>query len=308
MPAGDFEWHAAAFLNTLKNQRRQSPHTLRAYTKDLCVLKALLFEKNSTLTVENIQSLHIRAALASLRRQGLSAHSIARTLSAWRAFFRYLLENGVLKANPVLGLHAPKSAKLLPESLSVDETMVLLDSPHSAVQEWLNIRDQAIFELFYSSGLRVSELVALNLGDLSTIFDDGTLRVLGKRQKTRIVPVGQKAKMALAQWLKIRANIANVDEPAVFVGRLGERLQARGVARRLDSCGNASLQRNLHPHMLRHSFASHLLQSSGDLRAVQELLGHSSLASTQIYTHLDFQHLAKVYDSAHPRAHRKNNE
>ena len=199
MPAGDFESLAAAFLNTLKSQRRQSPHTLRAYTKDLCVLKALLFEKNSTLTVENIQSLHIRAALASLRRQGLSAHSIARTLSAWRAFFRYLLENGVLKANPALGLHAPKSAKLLPESLSVDETMVLLDSPHSAVKEWLNIRDQAIFELFYSSGLRVSELVALNLGDLSTIFDDGTLRVLGKRQKTRIVPVGQKAKMALAQ-------------------------------------------------------------------------------------------------------------
>ena len=301
----DFETHAAAFLNSLKNERRQSPHTLRAYEKDLRVLRTLLFEKNPTLTVENLQNSHIRAAASALRRQGLSARSIARSFSAWRAFFRYLIEIGILKANPALGLHAPKSAKLLPESLSVDEAMMLLDSPHTASEEWLNVRDQAIFELFYSSGLRLSELVALNLSDLPTVFDDGTLRVFGKRQKTRIVPVGQKAKTALAEWLKIRANIANVDEPAVFVGRLGERLQSRGVARRLESLGNAVLHRHLHPHMLRHSFASHMLQSSGDLRAVQELLGHASLASTQIYTHLDFQHLAKVYDEAHPRAKRK---
>lgn len=301
----DFETLVATFLNSLKSERRQSPHTLRAYEKELRVLNVLVFEKNPAFTVENLQNMHLRAALSSLRRQGLSARSISRTLSAWRAFFRFLIEEHVIQNNPALGLHAPKSAKMLPESLSVDETVRLLDSQHPASEEWMVVRDQAIFELFYSSGLRLSELISLNLTDLPTVFGDGTLRVLGKRQKMRIVPVGKKAIEALGAWLKIRQNVAKSDETALFVGRLGTRLLASGIAKRLDFYGKQTLHRHLHPHMLRHSFASHMLQSSGNLRAVQEMLGHASLSSTQIYTHLDFQHLAKIYDAAHPRARRK---
>lgn len=300
--------HIKTFLDFLSQQKRHSAHTLRAYEHDLTRLKNFVFEKNPALTVEKIDSVLIKKALFQLRMQNLHPRTLSRVLSAWRAFFRYLFACKTIQTNPTLGLRAPKAAKTLPEVLSVDETMHLLDSEHLALEEWILKRDQAMFELLYSSGLRLSELYALNQEDAQNVLSCGMIRVLGKRQKMREVPVGKNAQLALKEWLKIRPAIAKSDENALFLNKFGKRLHVRTIEKRLNVYVNGVLPQAIHPHMLRHSFASHLLQSSGDLRAVQELLGHSSLASTQIYTHLDFQHLAKVYDSAHPRAHRKNNE
>jgi integrase/recombinase XerC len=222
-------------------------------------------------------------------------------LSAWRGFYRYLAREHGYASNPCAGVRAPKAARRLPHALSPDEASRLLDlEPKDA----LAVRDRAMFELFYSSGLRLSELTALAPGDVN--FADGTARVTGKGSKKRIVPVGSKALEAMRSWLDARSRIPRLDQAALFVNRAGRRLSVRSVQQRLKACAlRQGISTRVHPHVLRHSFASHVLQSSGDLRAVQEMLGHASISSTQVYTHLDFQHLAKVYDAAHPRARGK---
>lgn len=290
-----------AYLAELAEQRRQSPHTVSNYRRDLGKLLLLAGETPlAGLTVH-----HIRRFVALLHGKGLGGRSLARLLSAWRGFFTWLGRRGEMGANPCDGVKAPKSPKRLPNALSVDEAAVLLAGADDEDDAVIAARDLAMFELFYSSGLRLAELVALDRDALQTAGDDGEIRVTGKRGKTRIVPVGSKAREALAAWAALRASLAGDGETALFVGQRGRRISPRVVEDRLSRQAiRAGLPRHVHPHMLRHSFASHVLQSSGDLRAVQEMLGHASIASTQVYTHLDFQHLAKVYDAAHPRAKR----
>jgi integrase/recombinase XerC len=308
----------AGFLAMLAGQRRQSSHTVRAYARDLdCLQKAAGKQHFAAL-----DTAFIRRQLAMLHAGGLSGRSISRMLSAWRGFYRWLCQGRLCTRNPCLDLRAPRSSRHLPGALSVEECMVLLDAPTAGKTapgedttdtpeaEILEIRDQAMFELFYSSGLRLSELASLDLSDAPTILEEGEARVTGKRGKTRIVPTGPQARSALGSWCEIRGRLARPEERALFVNRRGTRLGTRMIeyrlARRAASFHLNSHARRVHPHVLRHSFASHLLQSSGDLRAVQEMLGHSSIASTQVYTHLDFQHLSAVYDKTHPRARRRN--
>lgn len=291
-----------AWLAELSNQRRLSPHTLAAYRRDLDKLLASIGEQ----TLAEVQAHQIRRAVAQLHAQGLGGRSLARLLSAWRGFFAWLGERGLVRSNPCEGLKPPKSPQRLPKALSVDEAMQLLETEEDSDDPWQSCRDLAMFELFYSSGLRLAELVALNLDALDSAQHEGEIRVLGKRSKARIVPVGSQARAALAAWSARRGELALVDEPALFVGKRGRRINPRVVEARLTRWAiRSGLPAQVHPHMLRHSFASHVLQSSGDLRAVQEMLGHASIASTQVYTHLDFQHLARVYDQAHPRAKQK---
>ena len=288
------------YLAELAEQRRQSPHTISNYRRDLARLLALAGDARPG----DLQSPQIRRFVARLHAQGLSGRSLARMLSAWRGYFGWLGRHGTLTANPCDGVRPPKSPRRLPNALSVDEAAALL-LPEGDDDPVLAARDTAMFELFYSSGLRLAELAALDCAALEAMLADGEVRVLGKRSKARIVPVGARAREALAAWQALRAQLAAADEPALFVGRRGTRLGHRAIQDRLGRHAlRAGLPRHVHPHMLRHSFASHVLQSSGDLRAVQEMLGHASIASTQVYTHLDFQHLAKVYDAAHPRAKR----
>ena len=294
--------HLAAYLAELADQRRMSLHTISNYRRDL---EKLLTVAGDT-PLADLQVHHIRRFVAQMHGQGLSGRSLARLLSAWRGFFQWLGERALVKANPCDGIRPPKSPRLLPKALSVDETARLLQSVEDddPVQ---SARDLAMFELFYSSGLRLAELVALDCDALDAVMNDGEIRVLGKRSKLRLVPVGSKARAALAAWAAVRSELARPDEKALFVGVRGARISPRVVESRLEKRAlQLGLPTHVHPHMLRHSFASHVLQSSGDLRAVQEMLGHASIASTQVYTHLDFQHLAKVYDSAHPRAKRKS--
>ena len=282
------------YLTHLKTGRRLASHTLTAYSRDARMLEALAGER----TLASLSPGDIRRFVAALHSKGQSPRSLARILSSWRGFFDWLVRQHEAGSNPCAGVRAPKAARVLPQTLSPDDAVRLV-----SVQDpgpW-GIRDRAIFELAYSSGLRVSELTGLDLGAID--FATGEARVLGKGSKTRIVPVGEHAIEALKRWLDARGKIANADARALFVGKSGKRLLAREVQRRIKRwAALAGLDVDPHPHMLRHSFASHVLQSSGDLRAVQEMLGHASIASTQVYTHLDFQHLAKVYDAAHPRA------
>ena len=291
-----------AWLAELAGQRRQSAHTIAAYRRDL----ALLVELAGAAALDAIESHHIRRFVAQLHARGLSGRSLARVLSAWRGFYRWLGLRGEAPQNPVAGIRPPKSPKALPRALSPDEANALLEPTGDAL---LDLRDQAIFELFYSSGLRLAELDGIDVNCLADVAA-GEIRVLGKRGKTRIVPVGAKARAAIAAWAARRGEFvkaANADETALFLGRNGRRLSARAIQSRLKRRALLlGLSMHVHPHMLRHSFASHVLQSSGDLRAVQEMLGHASIASTQVYTHLDFQHLAKVYDAAHPRAKKRS--
>lgn len=292
------------FIAELAHQRRASPHTLTAYRRDLARLQAGVGDR----PLADIKSHELRRQAMRLHGQGLAARSVARTLSAWRAYYRWLARRGTLAADPCVGLRAPKRPRLLPKALGIEQAAALLAAPAESAESADNLlaaRDRAMFELFYSSGLRLAELVSLDIvGGLDLAAAEVT--VTGKRGKTRTVPVGAKAVEALHAWLDLRARLAVQNEPALFVGRRGRRLTPRAVELRLEQwvrkCG---LGLHVHPHMLRHSFASHVLQSSGDLRAVQEMLGHASIATTQIYTHLDFQHLAKVYDAAHPRAKSK---
>ena len=289
-----------AYLSELSEQRRQSPHTVSNYRRDLVRLLALAGE----IPLAQLQVHHIRRYVAQLHGQGLSGRTLARLLSAWRGFFKWLGRGDGVRANPCEGVRSPKSPKHLPNALSVDEAARLLEADDES-DPVLAARDRAMFELFYSSGLRLAELAALDCAALDSALNEGEIRVLGKRSKARIVPVGGKAREALAAWSVVRDTLAGSGEPALFVGQRGGRISHRMIQLRLARRAvQLGLPRHVHPHMLRHSFASHVLQSSGDLRAVQEMLGHASIASTQVYTHLDFQHLAKVYDSAHPRAKR----
>lgn len=288
------------FLQYLRTERRMSPHTITNYQRDLLRLNE--FCARQQIGDWRAFDVHqARAYVAALRRSGLSGRSIQRFLSSARSFYRYLLREKLVTHNPLVGVTAPRSPKRLPKMLSAEQTGALVGIDAT---DPLSLRDLAILELFYSSGLRLAELVGLNLDAID--LDDATVRVTGKGAKTRVLPVGRFARAALKRWLAVRAQFAAPGEPGLFVGRNGARLGARAVQLRLRHWARRQgIDVPVHPHMLRHSFASHLLESSGDLRAVQELLGHADISTTQIYTHLDFQHLAKVYDLAHPRARRK---
>lgn len=286
------------FLGHLANERRLSRHTILNYERDISALLALAAE----VPLAKLQNHHIRRFVSQSHARGLDGRSLARMLSAWRGFYRYLARDHGYTHNPCLGLRAPKSKKILPQVLSPDEAGRLMDIPGG---DALATRDKAIFELFYSSGLRLSELTSLAPADIN--FSDATVRVTGKGSKTRVIPVGGHALRAVQTWLEARAPLVKAGGDALFVNRNGTRLTPRGVQYRIKRWAlQLGLNSNVHPHVLRHSFASHVLQSSGDLRAVQEMLGHASISTTQIYTHLDFQYLAKVYDAAHPRAKRKS--
>jgi integrase/recombinase XerC len=286
------------FLSHLAHERRLSPHTVEGYAHDVRILLELAGET----PLAQIDVHRARRMVAQLHARGLGGRSLARMLSAWRSFFRYLARDHGATRNPFQGLRAPRSARTLPKALSPDEAAQLLRAPEGG--DPMALRDRAMFELFYSSGLRLSELTGATLDNLD--LEQQNIRVTGKGSKTRVVPIGTFAVSALRQWLAERAALAPVTERAVFVNAAGRAVSPRTVQHRLKRWAvQQGLSRPVHPHMLRHSFASHLLQSSGDLRAVQEMLGHASISTTQVYTHLDFQHLAKVYDAAHPRAKRK---
>jgi integrase/recombinase XerC len=285
------------YLHHLHTERRLSVNTRHHYRRDLLELQAFC-ASSGIADWSGLNTHHIRHFAAQTHRRGLSGRSIQRRLSAIRGFFNYLLREQVVTGNPGHEVSAPKSARRLPETLSVDDMSRLLGAETDAP---LDVRDRAMLELMYSSGLRLSETVSLDTRDMD--LQERVLRVTGKGGKTRLVPIGRKAVEALRAWLKQRAYLLADGETAVFTGRTGRRLGVRAVQQRVRRWAQRrGLPGDVHPHTLRHSFASHLLESSGDLRAVQELLGHADISTTQIYTHLDFQHLARVYDKAHPRA------
>ncbi len=305
--------HVQAYLLHLRVERRVAARTQTLYEAALAHL--IGFAAQAGVALHDLQPTHIRRFAAQRHAQGLAPRSIAIELAAWRGLFRYAGRQGWLTANPADGIRAPKAPKPLPKALPVDQAVALAQHPGSGESDVLRARDRCIVELLYGCGLRVGELVALDLGAQPVAPsapgagwidpDDATAHVFGKGSKRRSVPVGPHAMKALADWLAVRAQIAQNDEPALLVSRHGRRLSASQVRSRLATMAiEAGLPTHVHPHMLRHSYASHLLQSSGDLRGVQELLGHASIATTQMYTRLDFQHLAKVYDAAHPRARR----
>jgi integrase/recombinase XerC len=290
------------YLRHLAAERRLSPHTVAACRRDLANLARLAADK----PLAELGVADIRGAIVKLRSQNLSAASVARQLSSWRGFYSFACRRLGYTGNPCLGLRPPKAAKALPQILSPDACTQLLDGRSTpSADDFLAARDRAMFELFYSSGLRLAELVGLDLNDVN--LQSGEAQVTGKGSKTRIVPVGRQALTALAAWLPLRLPRARDTPPALFISQRGTRLTPRSVQLRLDRWAlRAGLGQHVHPHMLRHAFATHVLQSSGDLRAVQEMLGHASISTTQVYTHLDWQHLAKVYDQAHPRARKKS--
>ncbi|KGM52838.1 recombinase XerC [Lysobacter concretionis Ko07 = DSM 16239] len=284
------------FLSHLAVERRMSPHTLDAYRRDLTALAQ--WADAQQLDLVGLQTESLRAFIAAEHRRKLSPKSLQRRLSACRSFYGWLLKHGRIEASPAAAIRAPKAPRKLPQVLDADEVKVLVEVPTDAP---LGLRDRALLELFYSSGLRLGELCALRWHDLD--LDDGLVTVLGKGGKQRSVPLGSFARAALAEW---RASTGAANDSPVFPGRNGP-ITPRAVQYRLGQLAlRQGLSKRVHPHMLRHSFASHILESSGDLRGVQELLGHADIATTQIYTHLDFQHLASVYDATHPRAKRKS--
>lgn len=286
------------FLHYLETARQLSPHTLSNYRRDLEKFSDYCLQKNIA-EPSLAHSADVRQWVAQLHRGGLAGPSLQRALSALRSFYKYRNRQGE-KNNPAISIQAPKSAKKLPKALDADNMQQLLSIDGD---DWLSIRDKAILELFYSSGLRLSELVNLNLQDID--LPQALITVTGKGKKTRTLPVGSFAIKALKAWFSLRADVKPI-ETAVFLSKQGRRLGQRSIQLRLKKYSvQQGLNQSVHPHMLRHSFASHMLESSGDLRAVQELLGHANISTTQVYTHLDFQHLAKVYDKAHPRASRK---
>lgn len=285
------------YLTYLEKERRLSPHTVKNYSRDLQLLNLEFSDCLADITTHDIRRL-----VATLHARGRGGKTLSRALSAWRGYFNFLIERKGHKHNPCVGIRAPKKDKRLPKALSPDEISQLLETEE--VDE-KGIRDQAMFELCYSSGLRLSELASVTMRDLD--LDDGTIRVTGKGNKTRIVPVGKKANTAIRRWIQVRKNLNKPISNLLFPNKNNQPLSSRTIQYRLTQwTKKQGLGQNVHPHMLRHSFASHLLQSSGDLRAVQEMLGHASISTTQVYTHLDWQHLAKIYDQSHPRAKRKN--
>jgi integrase/recombinase XerC len=289
------------FISHLMIERRLSPHTDSNYRRDLDALREYC-DSTGIGRWSKLDGQHIRAFAAREHRRGQAPRSIQRRLSALRSFFNFLIREGELESNPAIDIRAPKQRKRLPKTVDVDRMNRMLEIKGT---EPLTVRDRAMMELFYSSGLRLAELIGLDLHDLD--LRDRTVRVIGKGNKTRILPVGAAAITALKSWQKERVALANVDENAMFVSQNGDRLSARAVQKRVAEWSKRQgIGEHLHPHMFRHSFATHLLESSQDLRGVQELLGHANISTTQVYTHLDFQHLAKIYDAAHPRARRKH--
>ena len=288
------------YLTHLAKERRLSPHTSSNYARDIGALADFL-EHAGVIDWKRVDSQHVRVFAARAHAGGLGPRSVQRRLSAVRGFFGYLVREGAAASNPAVEIRAPKSARRLPGTLDVDQIAQLLEAPRG---DALALRDRAIMELFYSSGLRLAELVGLSITDVDLV--DRTVRVLGKGSKTRIVPVGRKACDALRIWLRERGTLAAIDETAMFVGRNGTRLMPRAIQLRIAQWARrAGLPSRVYPHLFRHSFATHLLESSKDLRGVQELLGHADISTTQVYTHLDFAHLARTYDASHPRAKRK---
>ncbi len=287
-----------SFLAKLQHERNYSPHTLKNYSRDLKSLVAYCVQQEIEQWLD-VDEQHIRLLISKRHRQGLGGTSLQRMLSTFRSFFKFLLIENQIKSNPAANIQAPKSARKLPSTLDVDSVVRLIEIKGDEVE---TVRDRAMLELFYSSGLRLSELSSLNLENGKNILS-GMIRVRGKGDKERDLPVGEKAGLAIKAWLLRRAELANKNEQALFVGKQGKRIHNSVIQKRLKHWAQKQgIDVNVFPHLLRHSFASHMLESSGDLRAVQELLGHADISTTQIYTHLDFQHLAKVYDAAHPRA------
>ena len=290
-----------SFLDYLKNEKHYSLHTLDAYQRDINQFNHWLSLQKNKITLDSIKFFHIQQFVSQLHRQDLGARSIKRKLSSLRSFFNYLFKNKYIIINPTLDIQTPKGQNYLPKTLDIELLDKLLDIPTNTL---IGKRDKAILELFYSSGLRLSELVSLNSEHIN--MHDKTLRVSGKGNKMRIVPIGEKALQALQSWMNVRKEHAEINEVAIFVSNRGTRIHPRTVQQRINHWQKQlGIEQHVHPHKLRHSFASHILESSGDLRAVQELLGHEDISTTQIYTHLDYQHLAKVYDKAHPRARKK---
>jgi len=289
------------FLRHLGDERRLSPLTLLHYGRDLAQCAAYC-DGAGVAGWEKLTTAEVRGWVAAMHRRGLSGKSIQRALSALRSFYRYLLREQAVARNPASGVTAPTSARRLPKTLTADQAARLVTFDARDPLVW---RDRALLELLYSSGLRLSEVVNLDLAELD--LAGGLVRVTGKGRKVRDVPVGAKAREALHEWIAMRGQFAAPEEPAVFIARNGRRLGPRALQARVRYwAARRGMEVPVHPHMLRHSFASHVLESSGDLRAVQEMLGHANISTTQIYTHLDFQHLANVYDKAHPRARRKS--
>jgi integrase/recombinase XerC len=288
------------YLEALRHQRRLAAGTLASYRHALELLLAL----SGGARLMSLEPAQVRRHVAQLHARGLSGRTLAKILSAWRGLYRWLARHRDLRANPVQGVRAPRVPRPLPKVLSVEQAQRLLDAEPG--EQVARTRDLAMFELMYSSGLRLAEVVSLNVDDGRLDLREAQVTVTGKGGRTRTVPVGAKARAVLQRWLGARAGLARPQEPALFVGARGRRISPSLVNLRLKALAQSQgLDASIHPHMLRHSFATHVLQSSQDLRAVQEMLGHSSIATTQVYTHLDFQALAKVYDAAHPRARRK---
>jgi integrase/recombinase XerC len=294
--------HLQLFMAYLLNEKQLSANTIDNYQRDMLNLVSWL-ENEKITDWDKLRQQHVRRFIAWRHRNGIAAKTLQRNLSSIRSFFQYLIREHLAASNPAVGVRPPKVKRKLPSTMNVDELSQLLKP---SGDDALDIRDLAMMELIYSSGLRLSELVSVNLADYQNNPDE--LEVTGKGNKTRLVPVGKMARQAIGLWLEKRGEFADHDEAALFVSKRGKRIARRTVEQRLaQQAVKQSGGQHLHPHMLRHSFASHLLESSGDLRAVQELLGHANISTTQIYTHLDFQHLAQVYDQAHPRAKRKKN-
>ena len=299
--ADEFRAWIEKYLAHLGSERRLSRHTVVNYRRDLTALIAFC-DKQDVSAWRQLDSFHIRQFAAADNRAGLAPRSIQRRLSAVRSFFRYLIREGLLDANPAADVPAPRGPKRLPKTLDADQMGRLLELPQT---DPLAVRDWAMMELLYSSGLRLAELVGLDIGAVD--LADGTVRVTGKGNKTRVVPVGSHARTAIAKWLKQRGHLTRLNtDQALFLGARGNRISPRSVQSRVQLWARRQgLAQSVSPHLFRHSFASHLLESSGDLRGVQELLGHADISTTQIYTHLDFQHLARIYDDSHPRARRR---
>ncbi len=288
------------FIRHLEFERRLSNLTCKHYRRDIKAL-AEYCDQCDVSDWKQLDSGHVRAFAAACYRKGLSARSIQRRLSAARTFYRYLLREKHVKKNPVVAVSAPKSGKRLPGNLDADRMARLLDI---SGKEPIVARDRAILELLYSSGLRLGELIDLDLGDVD--LADQTVHVTGKGNKDRIVPVGRQARQAISEWLPLRGEFARGEGKALFVSMQGNRLSPRSVQSRVSYWARRQgIDTKVYPHLFRHSFATHLLESSHDLRGVQELLGHANISTTQVYTHLDFQHLAQIYDKTHPRARRK---
>lgn len=298
--AQPFAEELTAFYEHMRSEKHFSLHTLAAYQRDLEKFTAFCARQSLT-QISTITPQDIRFNLAQLHRSGLSGKSLHRWLSALRSFFKFCIRQGWQKNNPVDGIQAPKSPRNLPKTLDVDQTAQFVEI---AGDDFLSCRDRALVELIYSSGLRLAEATGLKVQDID--LQEGIVTVLGKGNKTRTLPVGSKAIAAIQAWLPHRAHHCRENNPVLFISQRGTGLSHRAVQQRLQQLSiKQGMDNPVHPHMLRHSFASHMLESSSDLRLVQEMLGHANISTTQIYTHLDFQHLAKVYDQAHPRAQRK---